>query len=46
MTADYGDWLERVRPRFADDPSTLILIDQERLRSSSDLGLGPADIDI
>ena len=37
-TTEYSDWLERVRPMYLRDPSTLNLIDHENVRVRGDLG--------
>jgi hypothetical protein len=37
-TTEYAEWLERVRPAYLGDPSTLNLIDHENVRVRGDLG--------
>ena len=38
-TAEYGEWLERVRPFFLQDVATLGMIDHEVARVRNDIGL-------
>jgi hypothetical protein len=42
-TSDYSEWLEQVRPLFGSDAAMLSMVDHERSRLHSDLGLSSSD---